>query len=341
MRHQLSAFLKIVAGLSACLLSNVAYAQQELSRIIVVHPLVGKIIDQQENLAFNLFPLYRLEDFREASFWRFASADSTKGSILLQVTLRDGDVRTRSYSEREFQQVKNSIERQYRATLADQQYQVDLAEHERKRQRKQIVVKEDTVAARKYWYVGAGATFHHYNSVNRPYSSVKPLYLAVGYTIKSRIALQAEFRNGRQIDNSSNTSVLNGEIYTYRTETDTRTKAVTLLARFREGQVQQRLQFDWLVGLAIVYGREKETTFQTSATYSQTYNYPINKATQLHFVGGIGIRYLLTPHLTLGTQLLVNKNLVPFFFGWGRPSGGADIGISYIFGNKRFNPAVK
>ncbi|OUJ76027.1 hypothetical protein [Hymenobacter crusticola] len=133
MRYQLISFLRLGLVFLICLLSEAVYAQQNLSRIVIVHPVVGKIINQQEKFAFGLFPKYRLEDFQEASFWRFASLDSTRGSILLQVTLRDGNVRTQSYSERDFQRVRNSIERQCRATLADQKYKEDLAEHERKR----------------------------------------------------------------------------------------------------------------------------------------------------------------------------------------------------------------
>ncbi|WP_324674506.1 hypothetical protein [Hymenobacter sp. GOD-10R] len=334
MRHQLSAFAKTVSVLSLCMLGNAAYAQQEVSRIVTVHPIVGEVIDQQEKLAFGLFSAYRLDDFQKASFFRFASLDSTRGSILLQVTLRNGEVRTRSYSEREFQQVRNSIERQCQQTLYEQK------QEERVVARKQAL-PPDTAAAPKYWYVGVGATYHSYNSVNRPYCEAEPLYLAIGYTIKPRVALQGEVRYSRQIKNLSNTSVLNGETYTYRTERDTRSTAVTLLARFRKSQTQRRLQFDWLAGITIVHGREKETTFQTSSTYSQTYNYPINKAIQPHLVGGISLRYLLAPHVTLGTQLLLNKNLVPFFFGWGTPFGGADIGVSYLFGDRKFAHAVK
>lgn len=132
MSNSLIKFLSIMSLLIAYSLGTTAYAQQ-MSRTIVVHPIVGKTIDQQEKLAFDLFPTYRLEDFQEASFLRFASLDSTQGSILAQITLRNGEVRTRSYSERDFQRVRNSIERQCRATLADQKYKEDLAEHERKR----------------------------------------------------------------------------------------------------------------------------------------------------------------------------------------------------------------
>jgi len=118
-----------------------AYAQQ-MSKTIIVHPIVGETIDQQEKLAFGLFPTYRLENFQEASFLRFASVDSTQGSILVRITLRNGEVRTRSYSEREFQQMKSSIERQCRAVLADQQYKAELAEQEQKKQKRQLEKKQ-------------------------------------------------------------------------------------------------------------------------------------------------------------------------------------------------------
>lgn len=336
MRPCLATYSKLVGVLSACLLGSRAYAQQEVSRVVTVHPVVGSVIDQQEKLAFGLFPTYRLEDFREACFWRFASLDSTQGSILLQVTLRTGDVRTRSYSEREFQQVRNSIEWQYRATLEEQKQEGRAAA------RKQALPL-DTAVGPRYWYVGTGATFHQYVSINRPYSRVEPVYILAGYTIKPKIALQAEARVGYYAETTSGgPSVINGETYDFRTKTETRSTAVTILARFTRSRIQQRFQFDWLAGFAIVHGRQNETIFRTSATHTDSYNYSVIKATQPHFVGGISLRYLFTPHIALGTQLLLNKNMtIPLFFGWGSPLAGADVGVSYLFGNKKFAPAVK
>jgi len=101
----------------------------------------------------------------------------------------------------------------------------------------------------------------------------------VGYTIKPKLALQGEFRYGHQVKSSSNNSLINGETHTYRTRIETRSTAATLLLRFGENPLQQRLQFDWLGGFTIVHEREEGTTFQTSATYSQTYNYPAIEAT--------------------------------------------------------------
>lgn len=102
--------LRAVLAFVGCLTGVVAYAQQDNSNILIVHPAVGETIDKQEKTAYGLFPYYSADMFREARFLRFKTSDSTQ-SITLQTTLSSGDERIRPFTAREFEEVRNVIER--------------------------------------------------------------------------------------------------------------------------------------------------------------------------------------------------------------------------------------
>ncbi|AIZ64427.1 hypothetical protein PK28_13430 [Hymenobacter sp. DG25B] len=190
----------------------------------------------------------------------------------------------------------------------------------------------DSSAASGRWYVGAGAGLHHYYSINRPYNQLKPAYVQVGYTIKPRVALQAEIQYGRRLQENRESGEVDGELYDFYYKEDTRSTAVTVMARFSRSRPQRHLQFDWLLGLAVVRGTVRESSTRTSATQTDTYNYHPITATEPHLVGGIGLRYLMGPHWAIGTEILVSKNLqIPPISIWGlAPGAGANIGVSYL-----------
>jgi opacity protein-like surface antigen len=187
--------------------------------------------------------------------------------------------------------------------------------------------------AAKQWYVGVGAAAHSYFSINRPYSRLRPAHITGGYYIKPRVALQIELQYGREIGEEQFQSVVDGENVTFLNKTETRSTSVTLLSRFSRSQPQRHLQFDWLLGLAMVYGREQDTTSRTSASGTDTHVYQPILATAPHVVGGISLRYLAGAHVAFNAELLANKNLeIPPISIWGMiPGGGASLGVSYAF----------
>jgi hypothetical protein len=186
------------------------------------------------------------------------------------------------------------------------------------------------------WYAGAGAGYHYYYSINRPYVRAWPVYLMGGYTVTPKVSLQAEVQYGRQTEQTYYQGPVDGEVYDFTYREETRSTAVTLLARFNRSQPSRHLQFDWLLGLAVVNGMQKDAAFRTSTTTgtSTAYYYePIREITP-HIVGGLSLRYLMGPHFSLGTQVLVSKNTkIPPISVWGlAPGAGANVGISYRFG---------
>lgn len=188
-------------------------------------------------------------------------------------------------------------------------------------------------AATMQWYVGVGAAAHSYYSINRPYSRLRPAHLMVGYQVKPRVALQVELQHGRETDEEQYNSMVNGENYTFLNQTKTRSTSVTLLARFSRSHPQRPLQFDWLLGVAAVHGREQDIIRRTSASGTDTYVYQPIQASAPHLVGGVSLRYLLGPHMVVNAQLVANKNLqIPPISLWGMvPGGGASLGVSYAF----------
>ena len=193
----------------------------------------------------------------------------------------------------------------------------------------------DSTGRQGRWYVGGGAAFHQYFTLNRPYSlRISPAYVSGGYGITPRLAVQAEVQHGQRIEESSHQGVVDGELFTFEYKEQTTSTALSVLARFGRSQPQRKLQFDWLLGVAVVHARLAETTTRRSATRSNSYVYPVMSSTERHLVWGGGLRYRLGPRLAAETEVLVSKNLgIPPFGYWGLiPGGGATVGVSYLFG---------
>ena len=196
----------------------------------------------------------------------------------------------------------------------------------------------DSVGAAGRWYVGGGAAIHNYFSIGAPYYQIKPAYLMGGYVVKPRLAIQAEAQYSRQNEESNGgNSMIDGEVFNFRTKSQTTSTALTVLARFSRSRPQRPLQFDWLLGLAIVRGSLSETVTRTSATRSERYVFPTTSATEPHVVAGISLRYLVGPRLAIGAEVLLNKNLYILpnnFFGF-VPGKGANLGVSYLLGKDK------
>ena len=187
------------------------------------------------------------------------------------------------------------------------------------------------------WYVGGGAAVHRYFTLNAPYYQLKPAYLICGYIIRPRLAVQAEAQYQRQAKESDGgTSVINGVVYNFRKTSYNTSAALTLLARFSRSRFQRHLQFDWLLGVALVRGSVSGIITRTSATRSESYTLPTQTVTEPHLVGGISLRYLIGPRVAITTELLLSKNMriAPFSYGI-IPGTGASLGVTYLLGKDK------
>jgi hypothetical protein len=186
------------------------------------------------------------------------------------------------------------------------------------------------------WYVGAGAGYHRYFSLNEPHPQTQPVYLVAGFVASPKLALQVEAQYGQYSRNTMYSSAGTGQPNdTYTTET-TRSTALTALARFTRTRPEKRLHFDWLLGLALVRGVLSTTIISTSASQTTRYDYVPLRRTSPHLVGGLSLRYLLGPRLAVGTEVVLNKNLTipPFCIECFLLGRGANFGASYRFGPK-------
>ena len=196
----------------------------------------------------------------------------------------------------------------------------------------------DSAGAAGRWYVGGGAAIHNYFTIAAPYYQIKPAYLMGGYVVKPRLAIQAEAQYSRRNEESDGgNSMIDGEVFNFRTKSQTTSTALTVLARFSRSRPQRPLQFDWLLGLAIVRGSLSATVTQTSATRSERYVFPTISVTEPHVVAGISLRYLVGPHLAIGAEVLLSKNLhiLPNNFLGLVPGKGANLGVSYLLGKDK------
>lgn len=194
----------------------------------------------------------------------------------------------------------------------------------------------DSTKTTGQWYVGAGAGYHFYYSINRPHVWVQPVYLMGGYTISPKVSVQAEVQYGRNIQTSYSQGEVDGKPYDFQYREETQGTAVTVLARFNRSRPDRHLQFDWLLGLALVNGVHKEASFRTSATTGEKTSYyyqPIREVTP-HLVGGLSLRYLIGPHLAVGAEAMLSKNMkiFPYSVLGLAPGLGATAGVSYRFG---------
>lgn len=102
--------LFLLPGLGGIFTAVDAVAQQpatpESTRVLVVSPVVGQVIDQQEKATYGLFPYYPANNFQEARFVQRLSPDS---AITLQASFLDGSTRQRPFTASEFRAVGVSI----------------------------------------------------------------------------------------------------------------------------------------------------------------------------------------------------------------------------------------
>ncbi|TGE27524.1 hypothetical protein [Hymenobacter metallicola] len=121
-------FLSRLLLLSGAYVVSIAYsqAQQATSRVLIVSPLVGETIDQQEKRYFGLFPYFATNDFAEGRFTQSLSSDST---ITLHATFLNGTTRSRLFTAAQFEQVRQTIEQRRQELTAPRvalpgQYQI-------------------------------------------------------------------------------------------------------------------------------------------------------------------------------------------------------------------------
>ncbi|NVO33545.1 outer membrane beta-barrel protein [Hymenobacter sp. P5342] len=193
----------------------------------------------------------------------------------------------------------------------------------------------DSTGLKGRWYAGAGVASHKYFTLNGPTSQIRPAYVSAGYYLTPRVALQAELQYGQRTQQSNGgESVIDGETFSVRTKERIKSTALTVLLRYSGRRPQRPLQLDWLLGVAVVHGRSSETITRTSPTRSQSYTSPTRDLTEPHLVAGLGLRYQLGPHVAVGAQAVVNKNLrILPYGGFGMILGsGANLGVTYLFG---------
>ncbi|SNC76323.1 hypothetical protein SAMN06265337_3328 [Hymenobacter gelipurpurascens] len=94
------------------LLSYTAQAQQPATRVLVVSPAVGEVIDSREKATYHLFPYYTAKEFSEARFVQVLAPDS---AITLRTTLTDGRTLLLPVPQSEFLAMRQKINDQARA----------------------------------------------------------------------------------------------------------------------------------------------------------------------------------------------------------------------------------
>ena len=185
------------------------------------------------------------------------------------------------------------------------------------------------------WYVGAGAAAHKYYARHLPFSEIYPAYVAAGYFLTPRLAVQAKLQYGERTHLSGGvTSVSNGQTFRFQAQARIHSTALTVVLRRGLSRPQRRWQFEGLLGLAVVHGRSTETLTATTPAGTQRSALPSNQSTEPHLVGGLGMSYWLGARWAVGAEVLANINLLlPPSVARGTGMGsGANAGITYRFG---------
>lgn len=97
---------RLLAVLLLVVFSHALLAQQVGSRVLVVSPAVGEVIDSQEKVTYDLFPYYTVKEFQEARFVQTLAPDST---ITLRTTLTDGRTLLLPMPRTEFLAIRQKI----------------------------------------------------------------------------------------------------------------------------------------------------------------------------------------------------------------------------------------
>jgi hypothetical protein len=110
--------LRTTLLLGAILLATAARAQQPTptttTKTLTVSPIVGEVIDLEEKKKFGLFPQYSADTFKEARFVQYLNSEGgndAKDPIMLLTTLVSGEVQNKLFTNRDFLDIGNLIER--------------------------------------------------------------------------------------------------------------------------------------------------------------------------------------------------------------------------------------
>ena len=180
-----------------------------------------------------------------------------------------------------------------------------------------------------------GGAAHKYYARNLPFSEIHPAYVAAGYFLTPRVALQAKLQYGRRThQGTGGRSVSNGQTFSFREQARIHSTALTVVLRRGLSRPHRRWQFAGLLGLAVVHGRSTETLTVTTPAGTQHSALPSNQSTEPHVVGGLGMGYRLGPRWAVGAEVLANINLLlPPSVANGKGLGsGVNAGITYGFG---------
>jgi hypothetical protein len=87
----------------------------DTTRLLVLSPLVGEVIDAREKATYGLFPYYSADNFAEARFYQALRPDST---ITLRTLLRDGRTAVRRIGAADFQAMRRNVDSRARTVGA-------------------------------------------------------------------------------------------------------------------------------------------------------------------------------------------------------------------------------
>src|SRR5688572_19394931 len=91
-------WLKTITFCFCCLFTSQLLAQdQDQETVMVLHPIVGEVIDFEEKTQYKLFPAYPDETFQVARFLQ-----NNAGEIVLEIIFRNGKTERRPYTQNEF-----------------------------------------------------------------------------------------------------------------------------------------------------------------------------------------------------------------------------------------------
>ena len=85
-------------------ISKLCFAQDN-TKVIIVSPIVGEVIDSLEKKQYNLFSYYSNAEFHAAQFMQ-----KPDGSIILKAVMKDGGIKETPISKNEFLWARKLIE---------------------------------------------------------------------------------------------------------------------------------------------------------------------------------------------------------------------------------------
>ncbi|MDO7848091.1 outer membrane beta-barrel protein [Hymenobacter sp. M29] len=195
------------------------------------------------------------------------------------------------------------------------------------------------------FYVGLAAFHSNYQNVwvwQPNYTGFRvPVQLTAGYQLRPRLALELGvayrgFTSDYDIDEYYTHSVT-GMLthYQYHSAATNRTATVTALARYAlKRQPTQRFQVDVLGGATLVRSSHSSHGYQTNLAAGPDQTIPFSNRVASNYLlltAGLGLRYHLTPRLTLNFDVATNRN-VTFPAYYGNFTGSSALGVRYRLG---------